>query len=296
MPPPGFHAQAAGLMLRSLLFVPADSEKKIERALSSGADAIILDLEDSVALANKPRARSVAADILKHDRRPTMFVRINALDTGLASADLREVLPAHPGIMLPKSESAATVNNLYRLMMTYDPDAGALPVIAIATETAQSLFELGTYRDAHPGLTALTWGMEDLMTALGAAANRGDDGFPTEPFRLARTLCLLGARAAGREAIDTVYTNFRNLKGFEVEAMEAARDGFTGKLCIHPDQVAIANAAFTPSPQAIAHARAVIDAFAKAGNSGVIALEGQMLDVPHLKAARSLLARIPSQS
>lgn len=282
-------------MLRSLLFVPADSEKKIERALSSEADAIILDLEDSVALADKPRARSIATDALKSGRQ-AMFVRINALETGLASADLGAVLPARPGIMLPKSESATTVNNLYRLMMTYDPDAGALPVIAIATETPQSLFGLGTYRDAHPGLTALTWGMEDLMTALGAATNRDDDGVPTEPFRLARTLCLLGARAAGLQAIDTVYTNFRNVKGFEGEAEDAARDGFTGKLCIHPDQVAIANTAFLPSPQAIAQARAVIDAFAKAGDSGVIALEGRMLDVPHLKAARSLLARLPSQS
>jgi citrate lyase subunit beta/citryl-CoA lyase len=296
MPPPGFYAEAAALMLRSLLFVPADSERKIARALSSSADAIILDLEDSVALADKPRARSIAAAALKNERTRTVFVRINALETGLASADLEAVLRSRPGIMLPKSESAASVNDLYRLMMAYDPEAGALPVIAIATETAQALFGLGTYRNAHTGLVGLTWGMEDLMAALGAAANRGEDGRPTETFRLARTLCLAGARAAGLEAIDTVHTNFRDLEGFESEAKDAARDGFTGKLCIHPDQVEIANAAFTPSPQAIAHARAVIDAFVTAGNSGVIALDGQMLDVPHLKAARSLLARVPPQS
>ncbi|CAN5367299.1 CoA ester lyase [soil metagenome] len=275
--------------MRSLLFVPADSEKKIPKALASGADAVILDLEDSVSPANKIRARGIAAGILKSAK---LYVRINALETGLAGADLAAILPAGPaGIMLPKSESAATVNDLYRLMMSIGPFNGELPVIAIATETAQSLFGLGTYRDAHPSLAALTWGMEDLATSLGATANRDGQGNPTEPFRLARALCLAGAKAAGVEAIDTVFTNFRDLAGFEREAVEAARDGFTGKLCIHPDQVAVANAAFTPPPQAVARARRIVDAFAAAGNPGVISLDGAMLDVPHLRAARALLAR-----
>lgn len=279
--------------MRSLLFVPADSEKKIPKALAAGADIVILDLEDSVSPANKAQARSLAAEVLKSASAAKLYVRINALDTGIASDDLAAILPAAPaGLMLPKSESAATVNDLNRLVMALAPERGEIPVIAIATETAQSLFGLGTYSSAHPGLAALTWGMEDLAAALGAQGNRGADGKASEPFRLARTLCLAGARAAGVEPIDTVYTDFRNTAGFEQEAAEAARDGFTGKLCIHPDQVAIANAAFTPTPEAVARARRIVDAFAAAGNSGVLSLDGQMLDVPHLKAAKALLARI----
>jgi citrate lyase subunit beta/citryl-CoA lyase len=163
-------------------------------------------------------------------------------------------------------------------------------VIAIATDTASSLFHLGSYGEAGDRLLGLAWGMEDLATALGASANRDDRGEPTDAYRLARTLCLIGARAAGAEPIDAVYANFKDLQGLERQCREAARDGFTAKMCIHPDQVPAINAAFTPSEDALARARRIVEAFA-AGKAGVISLDGEMLDVPHLKAAKNLLAR-----
>lgn len=272
--------------MRSFLFVPADSEKKIPKALGSTADAVILDLEDSVALADKPRARGLARDVLASARgRMKLFVRVNALTTGLTGADLDAVAAASPdGLVLPKSESGADVTRLAAM--------AGLPVIAIATETAASLFNLGTYGDCGPRLLGLTWGMEDLAAALGAQSNRDAQGRPTAPYELARTLCLIGARAAGVEPIDAVYANFRDLAGLEAQCRDAARDGFTAKMCIHPDQVEVINRIFTPSPEAVARARRIVDAFAQAGDAGVIGLDGEMLDVPHLKAAKALLARV----
>lgn len=272
--------------MRSLLFVPADSEKKTPKALASGADVVILDLEDSVALADKPKARSLAREILASPRTgPKLFVRVNALTSGLIEDDLAAVVAAKPdGLLLPKSEKGGDVKRLISM--------AELPVIAIATETAASMFNLGTYGDCGPNLLGLTWGMEDLAAALGAQSNRDAQGRPTAPYDLARTLCLIGARAAGVEPVDGVYANFRDLAGLEAQCRDAVRDGFTAKLCIHPDQVAIVNRIFTPSPEAIAKARRIVQAFAEAGNAGVIGLDGEMLDVPHLKAAKALLARI----
>jgi citrate lyase subunit beta/citryl-CoA lyase len=279
--------------MRSLLFVPAASERKIPKALASGADAVILDLEDSVAPSDKARARGLAAEVL--EQRTTgirMFVRVNALASGLTSDDVAQVLPARPdGIVLPKSESAMDVVRLGELLASHG-ERERTPIIAIVTETAASLFNLGTYAQAGQRLSGIAWGMEDLATALGAQSNRDENGLATEPYRLARTLCLIGARAAGVEPIDAVYSNFRDVAGLERLCREAARDGFTGKMCIHPDQVAVINAAFTPSSQSIARARRIVDAFAAAGDAGVISLDGEMLDVPHLKAARDLLARL----
>jgi citrate lyase subunit beta/citryl-CoA lyase len=271
--------------MRSLLFVPADSEKKIPKALASQADVVILDLEDSVSLADKPKARKLASKILAQPRSgPKLFVRVNALTTGLVADDLAAVLSGKPdGLLLPKSERGGDAKRLIAM--------AALPVIAIATETAGSLFNLGTYGDCGPRLLGLTWGMEDLAAALGAQSNRDAQGRPTAPYDLARTLCLIGARAAGVEPVDGVYANFRDLAGLEVQCREAVRDGFTAKLCIHPDQVAIVNRIFTPSPEAIARAERIVKAFAEAGDAGVIGLDGEMLDVPHLKAANALLAR-----
>jgi citrate lyase subunit beta/citryl-CoA lyase len=272
--------------MRSLLFVPADSEKKIPKALASKADVVILDLEDSVALADKPRARGLAREILSQSRAgPKLFVRVNALTSGLIGDDLAAVAAARPdGLLLPKSESGGDVKRLTAMAQ--------LPVIAIATETAASMFNLGTYGDCGPHLLGLTWGMEDLAAALGAHSNRDAQGRPTAPYDLARTLCLIGARAAGVEPVDGVYASFRDIAGLEAQCRDAVRDGFTAKLCIHPDQVAVVNRIFTPSPEAIARAERIVKAFAAAGDAGVIGLDGEMLDVPHLKAAKALLARI----
>lgn len=279
--------------MRSFLFVPADSERKIPKAIASGADAVILDLEDSVAPADKARAREIAAEVLQgRTAGPKVFVRVNALTSGLTADDVASVLPARPdGIALPKSESAMDVVRLGELLASHG-DHHQTRVLAIVTETAQSLFNLGTYAQAGQRLLGMAWGMEDLATALGAQSNRDENGLATEPYRLARALCLIGARAAGVEPIDAVYANFKDIAGLERQCREAARDGFTGKMCIHPDQVAAINAAFTPSPEAIARARRIIEAFTAAGNAGVISLDGEMLDVPHLKAARNLLSRL----
>ena len=275
--------------MRSLLFVPADSERKITRGLASGADVVILDLEDSVAAANKPAARRLAADVLGSSRGsvPMLIVRVNALDSGLLEADLEAVMPASPdGFMQPKTRCAEDVKTLAAMA-----GSGGLPIIAIATETAGALFGLQSYVDAVPPLAGLTWGAEDLSSDLGAESSRDDAGQLTDPYRLARTLCLIGARAANVEPIDTVYVNYRDGDGLEAECRAAARDGFTGKLAIHPDQVEPINRLFTPAPEAVDRARRIIEAFKAAGEAGVVGLEGEMLDRPHLLRARQLLAR-----
>ncbi len=276
--------------MRSLLFVPADSEKKIARALASGADTVILDLEDSVSPAAKPVARRLVAEVLASPRpagAPRLFVRVNALDSGLTGADLEAVLPARPdGLMQPKTESGGDVAKLARLT------GGDLPIIAIVTETAGALFSCGTYDKAGPALYGMAWGAEDLSNDLGARSSRDADGRLTDPYRLARTLCLAGARAAGVEPIDTVQVDFRDLAALEAECEAAVRDGFTAKMAIHPAQVEIINRVFTPSPEAIAEAEAVTAAFASAGDAGVVAIDGRMFDIPHLKRAQKLLAQV----
>lgn len=278
--------------MRSFLFVPADSEKKIPKALAAGADAVILDLEDAVSLERKPFARKLATEILNGARSTKIFVRVNALGTALTLADLEAVMPSKPdGLVLPKSGSAAAVNDLHRMIIAIALGDDSTPIVAIATETAASLFHMGTYGEAHPRLAGLTWGMEDLAAALGASSNRDDTGSPTAPYALARTLCLIAARAADVAPIDAVYANFRDADGLAKQCSDAARDGFTGKMCIHPDQVEPINEAFTPSAEAMARARRIVDAFAAAGNPGVLSLDGQMLDAPHLKAAEALLRR-----
>jgi citrate lyase subunit beta / citryl-CoA lyase len=274
--------------MRSLLFVPADSERKIARGLASGADVVILDLEDSVAAANKPAARRLAAETLKGRRGgPMLIVRVNALASGLLEADLEAVMPAGPdGFMQPKTRNAEDVKTLAAMA-----GSGGLPIIAIATETARALFGLASYAEAVPPLAGVTWGAEDLSSDLGAEASRDEAGALTDPYRLARTLCLAGARAAGVEPIDTVYVNYRDHQGLEAECRAAARDGFTGKMAIHPDQVAPINRAFTPGPEAVARAQRIVEAFQAAGDAGVVGLDGEMLDRPHLVRAEQLLAR-----
>ncbi len=272
--------------LRSLLFVPGDRPDRMEKALASGADALILDLEDAVAPSAKPAARAAIADFLGKVRDVTLFVRINPLDSGLAEADLAAVLPARPdGIVLPKAEGGAT---LAALDARLDGDIMILP---IATETAAAVFTLGSYGGVTARLAGLTWGAEDLPAAIGAATSREADGSFAAPYQLARSLTLFGAHAAGVAAIETVYPDFRDLDGLAAYAARGRRDGFSGMMAIHPAQVSVINAAFTPSAEEIAHAQAVVDLFAAHPGAGALSLNGRMVDAPHLKAARALLAR-----
>ena len=286
--------------MRSLLFVPADSAKKLDKGLTSGADALIVDLEDSVAADRKAEARKSAADFLKSARaaakRPRLLVRINSIPTGLTDDDLDAVVATQPdAIMLPKAEGGATVTHLDAKLAVREARAGlpdgAVQIVAIATETAAALFLAGTYKDSSPRLSGLTWGAEDLSAELGAEANRDRDGNFLDPYRLARSLCVAGASAAGVQAIDTVYVDFRNRDGLRRECEEARRDGFTAKMAIHPDQVEVINTVFTPTPEQLAHARRVVAAFATNPGTGVVGLDGLMYDRPHFLRAQTLLAR-----
>jgi len=287
--------------MRSFLFVPADSTRKLDKAMTSGADALLIDLEDSIAPDGKARARENAAAFIKSaltaTPRPFLCVRVNGLQTGLADADLDAVAPAKPdAIMLPKAEGGASVIHAAAKLEVREaqnelPD-GHIKILPIATETAASLFVAGTYAGASPRLIGLTWGAEDLSAELGAHANRDAQGHFFDPYRLARALCLAGAAAAQVPAIDTVYVDFRNEAGFRRESENAARDGFVGKMAIHPAQIPIINAAFTPSPEALTHAQAIVDAFAKNPGAGVVGIAGVMYDRPHLARAERLLARV----
>ena len=286
--------------MRSLLFVPADSPKKLDKAMTSGADALIVDLEDSIALDGKAQARDAAAAFLKSAMasasRPYMIVRVNGLQTGLTEADLDAIAPAQPdAVMLPKAEGGASVIHADAKLAVREaqnnlPD-GHIKILPIATETAAALFMAGTFSGASARLLALTWGAEDLSAEIGAQANRDANGDWLDPYRLARALCLAGAAAAQVPAIDTVYVDFRNSEGFRRECEEASRDGFTGKMAIHPAQVPIINAIFTPATAAIERAKAVVDAFAANPGAGVVGIGGVMYDRPHLARAKRLLAQ-----
>jgi citrate lyase subunit beta/citryl-CoA lyase len=286
--------------MRSLLFVPADSPSKLDKALGSGADAIILDLEDSIAPARKEVARAAGADFLRRaaplSGRPRLIVRVNAIATGLTDADLDAIIPAGPdAIMLPKAEGGPTVIHADAKITAREalhglPD-GSTGIVAIATETAQALFVAGSYRGASGRLTALTWGAEDLSTELGASSNRDADGNFLDAYRLARVLCIAAAAAAEVQAVDTVYVDFRNDAGLRRECEAARRDGFTGKMAIHPAQVATINDVFTPKPEEIANAQAIVSAFSAAPDVGVIGIGGVMYDRPHATKAERLLAR-----
>lgn len=286
--------------MRSLLFNPGDSPRKLEKGLASGADVLLIDLEDSVALSAKEEARRVTAAFLKEtipaSDRPRLFVRINAFHTGLSDDDLSAVMPYAPdGIMLPKSGSGRDVERLDAMLAVQEARAdlvdGATEILVVATETAASLFNLGTYGGASPRLKGLTWGAEDLSADIGASGTRGDDGRFTAPFAMARNLCLFGANAADATPIDTVYTNFRDPDGLRVECLEALRDGFLAKMAIHPAQVPIINETFTPSDADIERARAIVETFEQNPDAGVIGLEGEMLDRPHLRRSEKILER-----
>ncbi|MEG3147501.1 CoA ester lyase [Sphingomonas sp. RT2P30] len=273
--------------LRSLLFVPGDRPERMEKAPSLGADALILDLEDAVTPAAKPTARAAIAAFLAAERRMTLFVRVNPLDSGLIDDDLAAILPYRPdGIMLPKAEGADSLRALDARL------SGDIMILPIASETAAAIFTMGSYGGVTPRLAGLTWGAEDLPAAIGAATSREADGSYTAPYQLARSLALFGAHAAGVPAIETVYPDFRDLDGLAGYAARGRRDGFTGMMAIHPAQIAVINAAFTPGEAEIAHARAIVALFAANPGAGALSLDGKMVDAPHLKSAQRLLASL----
>ncbi len=256
------------------------------KAAALDADALILDLEDSVTLAAKPAARVAIAAFLAEPRHQLLFVRINPLDSGLAADDLAAVLGARPdGIVLPKAEGGASLAALDAHL------AGDMLILPIATETPAAVFAMGSYGGVSERLCGLTWGAEDLPAAIGASTSRESDGSYTAPYQLARSLTLFGAHAAGVAAIETVYPDFRDLDGLATYAARGRRDGFTGMMAIHPSQVPVINAAFSPSAGEIARAQAIVDLFAANPGAGALSMDGRMIDAPHLKAALALLAR-----
>ena len=282
--------------MRSWLFVPADSEKKLAKALSVPADALIFDLEDSVVSANKAAARELAAGFIQQagEARDRPWVRVNPLSTPDCKADLAAVMPAGPrGIMLPKARSPEDVNELARMLDSLEAEhglpAGSTAILPLVTEVPEALFTLGGYAECGGRLAALTWGAEDLGAAIGASEVRDGSGGWTPPFQLVRNLALFAAHAAGVPAIDTIHADFRDFDGLVDACAEARRDGFTGKLAIHPGQVEIINRTFRPSDAEVEHARRVVELFAANPGAGVLEFDGKMLDKPHLVQARHIL-------
>ncbi|MEQ1800603.1 MAG: CoA ester lyase [Gammaproteobacteria bacterium] len=287
-----------GVLPRSWLFVPADSERKLARALDSGADAVILDLEDAVVAGRKPLARQMAAAFLReHAGRggPALWVRVNPVSSGLMQDDLAAVLPARAaGIVLPKPDSIADVRELDRALGELEARStgrAATPIVAIATETALAVATLSGYVRPPERLLALAWGAEDLSVDLGARANREPDGGFRFTYQLVRSLCQIAAAASGRAAIETLSPDFRDEAALGRLAARAAEDGFSGMLAIHPAQVPVINAAFTPTAEQIERARRVVEAFAAAPDAGAVQLDGRMLDRPHRLQAERLLER-----
>jgi citrate lyase subunit beta/citryl-CoA lyase len=280
--------------MRSLLFVPADSERKLARGLESGADALILDLEDSVAASNRPTARHLAREFLDAHgpERVRRYVRVNPLNSGLALDDLTATIAGRPdGILVPKCvpDDVRTADHyLSAFEAAAGMPIGTVRIIAIATETAEAVFALGSYAGTSPRLEAITWGAEDLSACIGGS-NRTIDGDYDGPYKLARSLCLLAASAAGVSAIDTIYTDFKDPDGLRAEALAARRSGFAAKMAIHPAQVAIINEAFSVSAAEREWAERVVAAFAAQPDAGTLALDGRMIDKPHLVLARRLL-------
>jgi citrate lyase subunit beta/citryl-CoA lyase len=287
--------------MRSLLFVPADGGAKLDKAFASGADGIIVDLEDSIAPERKELARKAALDFLKSAQgkkdRPRLLVRINGLDTGMIDADLDAIVPGAPdAVLFPKAEGGATVTHVDAKLTAREAIAGlpegAIKILAQTVESAAGLFTAGTYRDCSARLIGMTWGPEDLSAELGAEANREASGELTEPYRIARAMCLYGAAAARVPAIETIHVDFRNAEVLRKDTELARRDGFTGRLAIHPAQVAVINAVFTPSQEQIDKAKAIVAAFAAKPGAGTVGIDGKMYDRPHLARAQALLASL----
>jgi citrate lyase subunit beta/citryl-CoA lyase len=284
-------------MLRSLLFVPGDSEKKLAKSSSTTADALILDLEDSVAPERTATARVMVAEFLQAHRQRShqqLWVRINPLQTPLALHDLVAVMAGKPdGIMLPKPLNAKDAQQLDHCLSALEVreglELGSTRIIPVATEVPGALFDLQSYAGSTPRLQGLTWGAEDLATALGASSNRDASGEFTFTYKLARSLCLLASAHAQIQAIDTLSVDFKDMQALALDVQQARREGFSGKLAIHPDQVEVINQGFTPSSQEISHAQRIVDAFTQANGAGAVQLDGKMVDKPHLTQALRLL-------
>ena len=287
------------MSLRSFLFVPGDSERKLEKARQIDADALILDLEDGVAAENLTQARVLVAQFLEeHSDRSQrqLWVRIGDLGSGQSLDDLSAVVRAAPdGIVLPKSKSGADVTTLDQYLSALEVrdgvERGSIRILPIATETAQSVFHLESYSGCSERLYGLTWGAEDLSAAVGASAKRTTHGSLSALYLLARSLCLAGARAAGVEPIDGVYTDYRDLEGLQAETRAALRDGFTAKIAIHPAQIEVIHEAMRPSDEEIETAQAIVAEFAAQPGTATVGLEGRMLDRPHLRQAERVLER-----
>ncbi len=284
--------------MRSLLFVPADAGPKLDKAMASGADAVIIDLEDSISPERKEHARAACLEYLKSaqpkTQRPRLLVRINGLETGHTDADLAAIVPGKPdAILLPKAEGGASLVHLDAKLTAQEAIAGvsegSIKVLAQNVESSLGLFLAGTFRGVSPRLIGMTWGPEDLSAELGAEANRDAQGILTEPYRLARSICLFSAAAAKVPAIETIYADFRNTDGLRRETMDSRRDGFTGRLAIHPAQVPVINEVYTPSAEQIEKAKAVIAAFAAQPGAGAVGIDGKMYDRPHLVRAQRLI-------
>lgn len=285
--------------LRSLLFVPADSERKLAKAPDAGADALILDLEDAVAANRRPVARAMAAEFLaatRSQRQWAGYVRVNPLDSEDLLADLEGVVgPGLDGVVLPKANGAADVIRLGEQIGRLEQRAGLVPgavrVVVVATETAAGVLNLGSYAQRPARLVGLTWGAEDLAAAVGAISNREADGSLSPLFLSARSGALLAAAAAGVHPIDTLYGDFRDPAGLERDSVQSRRRGFLGRIAIHPDQVAVINRCYMPSAEDVASAREIVAAFAATPGTGVIGIRGRMYDRPHLVQAMKTLAQ-----
>lgn len=281
-------------MSRSFLFVPADSERKLDKAASSGADALILDLEDAVSASARDEARALAANFLAKDHEAEVWVRINPLDCEDSLEDLGAVMPAGPhGVVLPKPSSAGDAKLLSKILLVHEEEneleQGRTLILPIATERPVALFAMDGYADSTRRLAGLTWGAEDLSAALGATAKRDSDGAWLPPYQLARTLCLLAAAAAGVPAIDTVYTDYKDMEGLARYASAARRDGFEGMLAIHPGQIEVINDAFVPTRDETERAQRIVELFAANPDAGTLGLDGEMIDRPHWLQAKRIL-------
>ena len=286
--------------MRSLLFTPGDSDRKLAKGLTSGADVMLIDLEDAVAGDAKAVAREKVVDFLSQDANrtgsPPLYVRINDLETEWARADIEAIVPVRPaGIMLPKARSQADVDDLSARLDDLEKragvEAGSISILVLAPEIPEALLNIASFQKSGARVTGIAWGSEDLASSLGSQSSRNGNGTYRGPMELARTLCLCAGSAAGIHAIDTVYADFRDPDGLKLDAERAAADGFSGKLAIHPDQVPIINAAFTPSDEEVAHASKIVSAFEAEPGAGVINLDGSMIDRPHLVHAKKVLAR-----
>ena len=281
------------MMPRTWLFVPGDSEKKLSKGATTGADALIIDLEDSVAASRRPVGRGLTREyLLAADRSICqLYVRINPLDTHDALLDLAG---KPDGLILPKAQTVEDSNRLSyyldALEVANGMEQGSVKIFPIATETPGAMLTLDGYRNVNARVSGLSWGAEDLSAAIGASTNQDENGNLSAPYILARSLCLMAAHAAGVQAVDTVHTDFRDDEGLRQSSNYARRDGFSGKIAIHPNQVQIINDAFTPSAEEIAHARAVIDIFAANPEAGTLSMDGKMLDKPHLTQAERVVA------